>query len=262
MSSSLMKIIMTWNLKNKDEKYIAKLLLKLFDRLPTMEQKLEILYALSDFEPKKLEKILPLIRPIVIYMLRNITFSRLRVLLLFYARKCPECLRVFLIQFKNEISSKIETLHFNDAIVFVMDLARIDEPSGLFFVKFFGQSIKKLAKSEGFTHFGTIIWHMLMMKHKNLAKSIFDNLFDIISRKARYLSDIYGMVYLVYRLDPEFAYYILDTLRPRINELLNSAKEPEKKNFLASLSKFINPNKNSFTEKQNNSDNIELLGKN
>ena len=169
--------------------------------------------------------------------LHRIGFDHLKVMLFYISRTCPRCLDKFLSLFREMIDEKLSERHFNDVMVLIIDMSILSEQSAVVFIRHMEDTIRRLAMSEGFKHFGTVVWYIAMMKKTSIAMKLFDVLFEIIKRKSSSLTDIADMLFWFVRADKNLGIHALRMMHDIIVELIEKTNLHDLAGFLLITSK-------------------------
>ena len=236
-SRSILSSLIRWELVGKSNKRLIKLFDKFLSRLNRPEDCQEIFYALIDLGPKKFGIIVSKLRDKLSNKLRNLSVDRLKVLLLYMSQTCLECLRIFLEKFRREISQLLEKTHFNDIVILALNISLLNEEAGIIFIRELRDTLRKLALSEGFNHFGTVLWYMATMKQVMLAKHFIDITIDIITNKSETIVEIGDFLYWLSRGNDELGLYAFNAIKNRLSQLLEKATIHQIAQFLVIISK-------------------------
>ena len=200
---SILGSILAWELGGRPHSELIGILRRIARRLRDPSDRLELIYAMVDLGEENFERMITELSDIIMDILRKLSAGELKVLLIYMARACPRCFKSFVKQFRDNIGTSFSRTHFNDIILLVLNIALMNEEAAIFFVNQMSDLIRELAKTEGFKHFGTVLWYMALMGRANTAKSILRTLLDLMLRKSRCLAEFGDLLFWLFKGDEE-----------------------------------------------------------
>ncbi len=234
---SILSSLISLELADKTDKKLIHVFSKLFSRLKNPNDFLELFYALVDLGSEKFARVLSYLNAKIQKHIKQLGMEKLRVLLLYTSQTCPRCLKMFLDRFGEDISGVIDRMHFNDIVILAINISLLNEDCGQWFVEAMKDTIRRLARTEGFNHFGTVIWYMATLRQYRLARLFIDILSDIFLQKCRSISEIGDFLFWLSRGSEEIGDYAFEVVKKHIFDLMETSTIQEIARFLVVIKK-------------------------
>ncbi len=232
-----LRMLIGQDLAYMEKEDLLSLFKNLLLRARDQDDFIEILYAMCEVGSAKFRILVRGLRNILERHIRLMGLDRMKMVLLYVSRTSPGCFKALLDQFGDIIHDILVDGHFNDIIILILNMSILNEESAIMFVDAMRDTIRELAMTEGFKHFGTVLWYITIMKKPNVAKKLFSVLLDIISGKTSSLTDLADMLFWLVKGDENLGVYGAELLKDRILSLLEKASIPDIAGFLLITSK-------------------------
>ena len=232
-----LKLIMKPDFAGKKTKDMIIFFREIFANIKNQDDFIEVFYAMCEAGPTKFRVLAKEFKETLAGYLQKMSLDRIKMMLLYISGVHPECFRIVLEYFRVFFHDAFMSGHFNEIIILILNMSILNEDSAIVFIETMGDTIRRLALTEGFKHFGTVLWYITIMKKPRVAKKLLLVLLDIISRKASCLTDLADMLFWLVKGDEDLGIYAANLLKDRMLSLMKKASVHDIVGFLIITSK-------------------------